>query len=29
VSKDNVIFAVESIDDAGHKSQSFVPMPER
>jgi hypothetical protein len=29
VSKDNVIFAVESIDDAGHKSQSVVPMPER
>jgi hypothetical protein len=29
VSKDNVIFAVESIDDAGHKSQPVVPMPER
>jgi hypothetical protein len=27
VSKDNVIFAVESIDDAGHKSQPVVPMP--
>jgi hypothetical protein len=29
VSKDNVIFAVESVDDAGHKSQPVVPVPER
>ncbi len=29
VSKDNVIFAVESIDAAGHKSQPIVPVPER
>jgi hypothetical protein len=29
VSKDNVIFAVESIDDAGHTSQPIVPAPER
>jgi hypothetical protein len=29
VSKDNVIFAVESIDDTGHKSQPVVPAPER
>ena len=29
VSKDNVIFAVQSIDDAGHKSQPIVPAPER
>ncbi len=29
VSKDNVIFAVESIDEAGHKSQPIVPVPER
>jgi hypothetical protein len=29
VSKDNVIFAVESIDEAGHKSQPIVPAPER
>ncbi|MCU1307026.1 MAG: Peptidase [Acidobacteriaceae bacterium] len=29
VSKDNVIFAVESVDEAGHKSQPIVPVPER
>ena len=29
VSKDNVIFAVESVDEAGHKSQPIVPAPER
>jgi hypothetical protein len=29
VSKDNVIFAVESIDEAGHRSQPIVPVPER
>jgi hypothetical protein len=29
VSKDNVIFAVEAIDQAGHKSQPIVPVPER
>jgi hypothetical protein len=29
VSKDNVIFGVQSIDDAGHKSQPIVPVPER
>jgi hypothetical protein len=29
VSKDNVIFAVESIDETGHKSQPIVPVPER
>jgi len=29
VSKDNVIFAVEAVDEAGHKSQPIVPAPER
>lgn len=29
VSKDNVIFVVQSIDEAGHKSQPIVPVPER
>jgi len=29
LSKDNVIFAVEAIDEAGHKSQPIVPLPER
>jgi Peptidase family M28 len=29
VSKDNVIFAVEAIDEAGHKSKPIVPVPER
>lgn len=29
VSKDNVIFAVQSVDDAGHRSEPIVPAPER
>jgi Zn-dependent M28 family amino/carboxypeptidase len=29
VSKDNVIFAVEAIEEAGHKSQPIVPVPQR
>jgi hypothetical protein len=29
VSKDNVIFAIEAIDEAGHTSQPIVPVPER
>jgi hypothetical protein len=29
VSKDNVIFAVQSIGEAGHKSTPIVPVPER
>ena len=29
ISKDNVIFAVEAIDEAGHKSQPIVPAPAR
>ena len=29
VSKDNVIFAVQSVDEAGHKSLPVVPSPER
>jgi Peptidase family M28 len=29
VSKDNVIFAVESVDAAGHKSLPVLPQPER
>jgi len=29
VSKDNVIFAVQSVDEAGHKSLPVVPAPER
>jgi hypothetical protein len=29
VSKDNVIFAVQSVDKAGHKSLPVVPSPER
>ncbi len=29
VSKDNVVFAVESISEAGHKSAPIVPAPER
>ena len=29
VSKDNVIFAVQSADDAGHRSEPIVPAPER
>src|SRR5262249_19837641 len=29
MSKDNVIFAVRSTDDNGHKSLPVVPLPER
>jgi hypothetical protein len=29
VSKDNVIFAVQSVDEAGHRSLPVVPVPER
>lgn len=29
VSKDNVIFAVQAVDDAGHRSLPVVPQPER
>ena len=29
VSKDNVIFAVQSVDEAGHRSLPVVPAPER
>jgi hypothetical protein len=29
VSKDNVIFAVQALDEAGHKSVPIVPAPER
>jgi hypothetical protein len=29
MSKDNVIFAVRSTDDKGHKSLPVVPLPER
>lgn len=29
VSKDNVIFAVQSVDGAGHRSEPIVPSPER
>ena len=29
VSKDNVIFAVQSMDEAGHSSEPVVPAPER
>ena len=29
VSKDNVIFAVQSLDSAGHASLPVVPTPER
>jgi len=29
VSKDNVIFAVEAVDEAGHASEPIVPAPER
>lgn len=29
VSKDNVIFAVQSVDEAGHRSLPIVPVPER
>jgi hypothetical protein len=29
VSKDNVIFAVQAVDEAGHRSLPIVPVPER
>jgi hypothetical protein len=29
ISKDNVIFAVQSVDEAGHRSAPIVPSPER
>ena len=29
VSKDNVIFAVQAVDEAGHRSEPVVPAPER
>jgi hypothetical protein len=29
VSKDNVIFAVQAVDEAGHGSEPIVPAPER
>ena len=29
VSKDNVIFALQTVDDAGHRSLPIVPVPER
>jgi len=29
VSKDNVIFAVQSVDEAGHRSLPVTPQPER
>lgn len=29
VSKDNVIFAVQAVDEAGHRSKPIVPAPER
>jgi hypothetical protein len=29
ISKDNVIFAVRAVDDAGHRSLPVVPEPER
>jgi hypothetical protein len=29
VSKDNVIFAVQAVDEAGHRSLPIVPIPER
>jgi Zn-dependent M28 family amino/carboxypeptidase len=29
VSKDNVIFAVQSVDRAGHRSEPIVPVPQR
>ncbi len=28
-SKDNVIFAVRAVDEAGHRSLPVVPLPER
>jgi len=29
VSKDNVIFAIQAVDEAGHRSAPIVPVPER
>jgi hypothetical protein len=29
VSKDNVIFAVQAVDEAGHRCLPVVPAPER
>ena len=29
LSKDNVIFAVRAVDEAGHRSLPVVPVPER
>jgi hypothetical protein len=29
VSKDNVIFSVQAVDEAGHASEPIVPAPER
>ena len=29
VSKDNVIFGVQAVDEAGHRSLPIVPSPER
>jgi hypothetical protein len=29
VSKDNVIFAVQAVDEAGHRSLPIVPVPQR
>jgi hypothetical protein len=29
LSKDNVIFAVRTVDKAGHRSLPVVPVPER
>ncbi len=29
VSKDNMIFAVQAVDEAGHRSLPIVPVPER
>ena len=29
LSKDNMIFAVRAVDDAGHRSLAIVPVPER
>jgi len=29
VSKDNVIFGLQALDEAGHRSLPIVPVPER
>jgi hypothetical protein len=29
VSKDNVIFGIQAVDEAGHRSAPIVPAPER